>query len=57
MNRFDNEELRVPAERGSISGRLFRGLLWGLFLAFLASIFAFSAAVIPQLERGYFNFF
>ena len=46
MNRYDPETVEVLAERGSPGPRLLRGVLWALFLAFLASIFAFSVAVI-----------
>ena len=41
MNRYDNETLKLLAQRGPIGGRLIRGLLWAIVLVFIASILVF----------------
>ena len=38
MNRYDPEIQKVLAERRSIRGRVVRGVLWALFILFVASV-------------------
>jgi len=55
-NRYDNETLKLLAERGPIGERLIRGLIWAVIAIFIISVLAFLIRVFgpPPLVKTVF---